>query len=849
MYKLTTIASLISLSIALSACTQQKSVEESVADAKVSMAERDFNTAVIELKNAVSLEPNNPEYRLLLATSYIEQGNYETAEKELKRAIRLGVTSNVVTKLSLTKLKLGKYDEVFTLLENNNSVGDGEYMLLLVHAGIASIQTDNIEQGQDFFSQAISLNEQDIYGQMAKAYLAQTKSNYQEALEVVELVLTSFPENDEALLLKGNLQYGIEEYVQAAETFSKYLERKPQEFYVKYFQVNSLLKAGSYDDAEKHVNWLLSNLNNAPLAEQYKAQIEFKKGNYREAKQFAEKAAQASSQLLVAKMIAGLSSYQLKDIEQAYAHLRPLEQYVSNSHPVKRVLAVVMLELGYTDEAVSTLNDLSETSVDFLQIASNELMIRGNVPSALSILDKAEQLAPNNAKIKAQRGLLMLREGDEAGIQSLEQAVELDASLDDVETALALEYLAQDKDDKAKAIAEKRIASDDSKIAGLLLQGIYYSKQKMHDQAKEIFEQIIELDSNNLAALYNLAVYAKNDKEITKAIEYSQMLIEKSPNHKNALALLISLRKENGTIKAAIDKLDKIAEQNAYPSFTTLALASAYRINNETDKAIKLLEYQISSNNNAVAMYSLLLGDSYLALSKLKEAKAAYQHGLSLFKNDYLLMLREIAIYEIEENYQVAAEKIYQALQVFPNSERLLVLQATIAFFAKKYDMAQIYLESINENKVQHHYISTLNGHFAYQEKDFDSAVEYYSSAYESFPSRVNTLALARSLNGQGKLSEAANLLEIYLEKNLDLNLKVLLAELYSKFDSAKAILTYKDVLLEKPDNVIILNNLAWQLYLQEQYNEALTYAEMAIALQGNSEAIQDTYLKIKAKL
>ncbi|NMP30541.1 PEP-CTERM system TPR-repeat protein PrsT [Thalassotalea sp. M1531] len=850
MNKYTIIASAVAIALGVTGCSETKTPEQYISSAKQLLADEQIDTAVIELKNAVLQTPRNPEIRTLLGAAYIEQAHYLAAEKEIEKAIELGATENLSDELSFVKLKLAKFDEVFSLLDNSPGASDEEYLLLLVYAGVASIQSAEIAQGQDYFSQAISLNEGAIYGQLAKAYLAQTKSDYEKALGIVEEVLASSTENDEALLLKGNLLYGLEQYQNAANIFEQYVKNKPRAVYVKYFQINSLLKANNYEEAEKHVDWLLSKLKDAPLAHQYKAQIEYQKGNYAEAKLSGEKAAQAGSQFLLAKMVAGLSAYQLKDIEQAYAHLRPLEQHISNNHSVKRVLAVVKLELGYTDEAVATLSELSgDGAEDFLQIASSELIASGNVPSALSILEKAEALAPKNASIKARKGLLLIKEGDDNGIAALEGALELDDSLENVETALALEYLAQDKDEKTKEIADRRIASEYSKVAGLLLQGIYYSKQKMHDQAKEVFEQIILLDSENVAALYNLAVYAAKNKQIDKAVEYLQIALTNYPNHKNALTLFVNLHDENQVIEKAIDKLESLVKDHNYPSYTTLALSTAYKSNGDVEKAIKLLEEQISVQNKVVPMYFILLGDCYMELAKISEARFKYQQGLSIYNNDYVLMLREIGTYELEKKYQKAADKTANALTYFSESVRLRILQAHTEFLAKNYDKAKEYLIELNKDKIKHHFVSSLNGYYAFNAKNYDTATEYYYEAYKSSPSRRNTLSLARALNGQGKQMEAAELLETYLSENKDNAIKVLLAELYGRFDTNMAIEVYRALVDEVPNNAVILNNLAWQLYLNKQYQEALKYAEKAIEINPHDKRLDDTYNKIKSNL
>jgi Flp pilus assembly protein TadD len=56
---------------------------------KVLQKKGDYDLAVLSLKHAVTMEPNNPTTHYLLGQTYREMGNKEDAEAELKRAQEL----------------------------------------------------------------------------------------------------------------------------------------------------------------------------------------------------------------------------------------------------------------------------------------------------------------------------------------------------------------------------------------------------------------------------------------------------------------------------------------------------------------------------------------------------------------------------------------------------------------------------------------------------------------------------------------------------------------------------------------------------------------------------------------
>ena len=79
----------------LPGCTQLSNAtsEELIERAKDSQAKGDIKTSIIELKSAIQKDPNNPQARLMLGETYINTGMGAEAEKELKRAMELGVSA------------------------------------------------------------------------------------------------------------------------------------------------------------------------------------------------------------------------------------------------------------------------------------------------------------------------------------------------------------------------------------------------------------------------------------------------------------------------------------------------------------------------------------------------------------------------------------------------------------------------------------------------------------------------------------------------------------------------------------------------------------------------------------
>ena len=77
-------------------CDSKGDVASHLQKAQTYLGEKKYNESIIELKNVLQLDPNHQEARYLLGTIYIKVGNGQSAEKELNKALSLGVTQEKV---------------------------------------------------------------------------------------------------------------------------------------------------------------------------------------------------------------------------------------------------------------------------------------------------------------------------------------------------------------------------------------------------------------------------------------------------------------------------------------------------------------------------------------------------------------------------------------------------------------------------------------------------------------------------------------------------------------------------------------------------------------------------------
>ncbi|WP_171035655.1 XrtA/PEP-CTERM system TPR-repeat protein PrsT [Colwellia ponticola] len=836
--------SVIVLALSLGACGETKTAQQLISSGNNFVQMSDFSSAVIEFKNAVSLEPENAQARFLLASAYIEQGNYLNAEKELARALELGIDfSRIAVLTARIKTHLNKADEVYQLVERSHDLADDENIQLLTYAGIMALKQQKIVQGQDYLTQAIAIDPKAVYSQIAQAYLHYSHEEFSQGLVVINNLFKDNADASEALLIQGHLYYALKEFDYASESFARYLNYHSQDHSVRFFEVNSLIKAEKFEQANVLNDSLLKAFKDSPLALQFKAQLLYQKKNYSLARDYANKALLNREDLLVAKIISGVSSYFLGEIEQAYTQLTAVVDRVPNNPLVTKILAVTKFELGYYADAVDdfeSLQDFTAKDIQFLKSSSENLMGIGHVDSALLLIDKAEKILPNDAQIAARKGLMLLSQSDASGITYIERAVELDPSLTYAQVALAIAYLNSGETAKAQEIADRYKDNIDKADFGYVLQGFIYLNNKQSVEAKSSFEKSLSLNPKNIASLYNLGLLHQRAEQHSKALSYFDQVLRISSEHKGALKALVSLANKKELREETISLLTKNQQNNNL--YSTIALAQALTMDKQVTQAITTL-VGIEKSVQLTANYFLLLGDSYVALEKYAEANTVFIEGLALEPKNYFLNVKYISVLEFLGDYKGALQQTRKLHQYYDSN--IDITTSLIYFEAKNknYKEAKRLLEKIKGQKNNNKLLDVIAGEVYQEEKDYPQAIEHFSAAYEEEPTELNLLNLARVLKFDKQNKQAERLLESYLDKHTNNSkIRFLLAELYSPADRKKKVVQYQALSITMPNNAIVLNNLAWNQFKLKQTAQALINIEKAYQLQPDNLAIQESY-------
>ncbi|MBN1817238.1 MAG: tetratricopeptide repeat protein [Sedimentisphaerales bacterium] len=387
--------------------------------------------------------------------------------------------------------------------------------------------------------------------------------------------------------------------------------------------------------------------------------------------------------------------------------------------------------------------------------------------------------------------------------------------------------------------------------ARLVLAGIRI-QQKQYDQAMALLDDLAQRkpDSAEVAAA-RVAVYLeRGDPE--QAMRESNAFIQRADTPEAyMLRARVYLKLEQ--IEDATRDMQKVRDKQSDPIKAILIETGFYITAGRIDKARELIKPAISQypqDQQILRQAAILLASSDNAADREQAGelvdKAIRLGGediaLVLLKIQYLLARKE------DPSTQQALEELDKLTRKYPRAEQVWAMQATTYLAQGKrikaletVHLGLRYLpKSIDLNllKARCEALTSSPGLAA-------NTLERLASQY---PDRLDiAINLAEMYVAAGQTAKAVQLLQSRESRAKNVQEKntvriALAVALQSSGDWKQARELYQQLLTEQPENVLVINNLAWILCEQEKkYSEALQMADKGLKLKPDYTDLLDT--------
>lgn len=694
------------------------------------------------------------------------------------------------------------------------------------------------------YARGVELAEQ---GEPEKAIL-----EFRNALQVNETHAPSLFGIAEALEAKGDLRAAVGHLQRVIELDPSHLQAR-----VKLAQ--AMLLGGALEEARAHAEAAHALAPDDPDVLAVRAAVNLRLGDTEAALADAEAAlavdpdhAEAGLILIANQMAEGNTRRAMELID------RFLE-----SNPEKLALNLVKLQLlegdeSRTEEFVSHLERVVELFPEeraFRVALARTYHRQGKDDAAVEAMRGLVSLDPENVDAVMQLiGFLREVEGDEAALRELEKRI---ASTEDPEQAfpyhralVELELAAGDTE-AAEARLDQLIAEHGLSAARIARARLHLAKEE-RAPARELVDQVLENDPKNVEALALKAAFEITDGNPDAAVLTIRTALNEAPDRPELLRLAATAHEQVGNIQIAGENLAAAVRASDYAPDHVLAYAQFLRQRDRGDAAATVLEEALRRNPEnrelltAAAETSLALGDWNTAKDMAARLKA-----LGGEEGDVLAARIEAAALGGQGRLDETIDLLEGILPEAEEGRGAAFAQLVRSYIeADRVEEATAAVESALEENPENVTARILQGALFELTGDSEAAEASLRKAMETSPeAAAPRMALARLYIAKGDFDRARETLQTAIDavsSPADHELRMALAgvqELQGDYEGA--IETYRALIDERPDALVLVNNLVSLLSDHRSDDpESLQYAAQLARRLGDSPIpeFQDTY-------
>ncbi|NOQ16902.1 MAG: tetratricopeptide repeat protein [Methyloprofundus sp.] len=413
----------------------------------------------------------------------------------------------------------------------------------------------------------------------------------------------------------------------------------------------------------------------------------------------------------------------------------------------------------------------------------------------------------------------------------------------------------QQYQDILQNIKQKQYTEADLKIKKLLkenpeiaefynLQALLAAQQKDYGTAKQSFNKALKLKPNNQRSLFGLAMLALEQQQLNEAEKLANEII--TLNKKAAPAYLIIANiagKQNNLAK--VERTLKLAYHNVSGNINSEVsiaanLGKLYIIQNEPQKFLDLAQDldRLHPDNSRVLA---LLASAQISNNHAEAATNTLQRLVNKEKNDAIHRVQLAKLLLNQPGNETKIIKLLdEASAIAPNNPRLMLQKSAFLIALKHYDAAFQIALKLDQSTPKSGIGKILQGDIYLAQKKLDFALGAYQQAYNIKKNNKVLNKIVDIMLAQKDPAAAIALLKKELNNNIAAEFKLASVYLQQK-NFPEAEKHYLKILQTKPDNPLILNNLAW-IYFQRNNPKAEETAKKAYTLAPKSAAIMDTY-------
>lgn len=659
----------------------------------------------------------------------------------------------------------------------------------------------------------------------AKAKQSLAAGEIKDAQIALKNALKIDPQFAQGYALLGTLQIQDRNYANAYASYARAVELDPNELEAQLGLCKLFYLQRSFDKVEEKADFILAKQAENVDAGVLKAIALMKKGNTDEAlsrlaalqqknpenidvilarsetyaarKEFAEAErtiaegiAKNPKNILLHVHIANLFMQQkrLDDAEKHYKEIAILEPM----NPGANMLLVnFYIQAGQSAKAVSALEGLVQRfpNEESYRLAQAQAVSQSGASASAveAVLARANKDLPNSNQIR-----LALAEHYARTMQASKAE------------SLLLEFINKDPD-LPQAVRARRI-----------LASAYLASQQT-DKAQTELEAVLKRNPRDTEGHFLMGNLDLQKGRVREAILELRQVVDDDPKSTRAYEMLVRSHLLNNEALQAESLLRKSLNENPDNLQTRMLLVETYVSSGKVDNALKELSGMAEKDRGNPAIF-ITMGDIYAQKQRLSEAKTAYKKAIEVAPKEPLGYTRLGRVLWAQRDAQGALAAFDQALLITADAREAAEAKAALLMLEKRQDEALKFAKQRVSAQPTDAFNAMLLGRVMLETNDLAGAEQQFSQAIQIAPESPLPYQYLGQVNiRQGKIAEGITKYRDAYKANPN-NPTVGLAfamilHAHSKFDEAKTV--YEELLAKSPDNLQVVNNLAY-LYAQD---------------------------------
>ena len=809
--------------------------------------------AAIELKNALQENPSNAEARYLLGEIYLLTGDMASAEKEFARAAGAG-WSEEQSQIGATRAMLNRkaFKKVLDEVKVKDSYSVSARANLHALRAIAQAGLANWSQARQLLKKAIELDAGALYTLKASVQIYLVTGDLAGANKNLEQALAAYENVQELLLLSAIVAISNEDLSSAATAYHEVLALEPHKMVTIYGRNARLNLArldvlnGNLDHAQDLLKPLFKQNSDDPDANFVGGLLAVRLGKLDLAENRLYLVLEVAPDHLQTQLLFGAVSYAQGDFEQAAYYISRYVSAEPDNLGARKLLGRTYIKLGQYEKVQTALRPALQDNRDdaeLLTLVGLSQFQVGDEMSGIKGLEQAVKAAPENLALKSELAKAYIATGEtENAVRALNAMLGEGGEKKKTEVLLVSAYIKAQQYSKAIDIVFGMLRKYLDDPAVLTLAGNVFVISNDRPEARKYFKRALQVEPGYVPATMLLARLEELDGRTAKAKQLYKKLAQTNQKDINSLMALARLAEIQKQPEDMANWLQLAGKRSPQDVLSRKALVEHALRENQLEKADLLLKeiIDIAPGDNS------LLGLE----ARLQIAEGQYDEALSTLKklvgkvpeSVYARTLLAEVYFKLGQRV-LTRQQLHIVLEKQPYFVTALIMLANLELQSGQYDKVLEYASRVQKVHPDSYMGYELEGNAYMKKEDFTAAKNSYGQAWQRKPLAGLAIKLSEASSRAGRFTEATKSLLAWLDKHPgDVGVLQYLAASFQNMDQhGKAIQVYEKVLEIQPDNVVVLNNLAW-LYSLRNNPRALELAEKAHLAKPEDSAIQDTY-------